>query len=300
MSSSEDGFAVGIEFKSVLVAISKQIYETPLAFIRENAQNAVDALRMQAARDGEPSSTPQLFVNITADSTRCEIVDNGIGMTRNDLKNLFWTIGASGKRTPEAKEAGCVGMFGIGGFANFGVCHELIVVSQAENADTGYLTRLTSKDIEEAVGPIPRVHVEENFKAGRRGTIVTGVLHKPANVQELDEYVRDFVRYAEEYIYFNGELVSRQPFQPPNYAQAALESVQDSSGGTWTDGNITVAGHLGVNAGGVLYAEITGLIIGEESVRAKGWFRFESGQIDALKVSALLTPSWQAQPIMRY
>ena len=106
MSKDPEGFAVGIEFKSVLEAISKQIYETPLAFLRENAQNAVDALRMQAALNGVSSSIPELFVKITVDPDNCEIVDNGIGMTKSDLKNLFWTIGASGKRTPEARKAG--------------------------------------------------------------------------------------------------------------------------------------------------------------------------------------------------
>lgn len=283
MSSDSEGFSVGIEFKSVLEAISKQIYETPLAFLRENTQNAVDALRMQAARDGISSSTSQLSVNITADPDRCEIVDNGIGMTRNDLKNLFWTIGASGKRTPEAREAGCVGMFGIGGFANFGVCDELVVVSQVEHVSPGYLTRLTSEDIEAAAGPVPVVHVEESTEAGPRGTIVRGALKKAANVQELEKYVRDFVRYAEEYVYFNKELVSRQPFLLPTHDDDEYQSVEDDSKGTWTSGNVTITGNLYVRRGGVLHADITGLILGEEEVRTRGWMRFENGQIDALK-----------------
>ena len=45
MSEGNKSFKVGIDFESVLRAISKQIYETPLAFIRENVQNAVDAIR---------------------------------------------------------------------------------------------------------------------------------------------------------------------------------------------------------------------------------------------------------------
>ena len=97
--TSGDEFQVGIEFDSVLVAISKQIYETPLAFIRENVQNAVDAIRMQAARDDMPSADRAFAVRITTNDRVCEIADNGIGMSLEDLRNLFWTIGASGKRT---------------------------------------------------------------------------------------------------------------------------------------------------------------------------------------------------------
>ena len=48
MSESNASFKVGIDFESVLRAISKQIYETPHAFIRENVQNAIDAVRIQA------------------------------------------------------------------------------------------------------------------------------------------------------------------------------------------------------------------------------------------------------------
>jgi HSP90 family molecular chaperone len=131
-SSDVPGFKVGIEFDSVLSAISKQIYETPLAFIRENVQNAVDALRMQAERRGLNACSPPLAVHVVATADECEIRDNGIGMSLDDLQNLFWTIGASGKRTEEARAAGCVGMFGIGGFANFGVCDDLVVTSQQE------------------------------------------------------------------------------------------------------------------------------------------------------------------------
>ena len=132
MSAESNGFPVAFEFESVLSTISKQIYETPLAFLRENVQNAVDALRMQAAQLGIGADAEQLFVRVSLQGPICEIVDNGIGMTREQLQNLFWTIGASGKRTPEARAAGCVGMFGIGGFANFGVCDDLTVISQAE------------------------------------------------------------------------------------------------------------------------------------------------------------------------
>src|SRR6266480_3087809 len=135
-----EGFHVGIEFESVLAAISKQIYETPLAFIRENVQNAVDAIRMQAAREGKSSALPEFGVRITVDGQQCEIVDNGIGMSLDDLRNLFWTIGASGKRTAEARSAGCVGMFGIGGFANFGVCDDLTVISEPAQDSTGHWT----------------------------------------------------------------------------------------------------------------------------------------------------------------
>ena len=51
MTQDATSFPASIEFDSVLRIISKHVYDTPLAFIRENVQNAVDAIRIQALRE---------------------------------------------------------------------------------------------------------------------------------------------------------------------------------------------------------------------------------------------------------
>lgn len=277
---SGNGFQVGIEFESVLVAISKQIYETPLAFIRENVQNAVDAIRMQAGRNDLPP--PTLSVRVTTNGRICEIADNGIGMNLEDLRNLFWTIGASGKRTSEARAAGCVGMFGIGGFANFGVCDELVVISQSGSDDSGHWTRLSREDIEGSHGAIPEVRVEPNTEASPRGTIVRGTLQAPADDKQLEKYLSDFVQYATETVTFNGKVISGKPFALPGEKDGSRHPV--SGGSTeWAYGNVSVRGRLFETSGHVLLAELDDLVVDGDPVRLKGWLRFENGTIDVLK-----------------
>ena len=277
-----DAFKVGIEFGSVLTAISKQIYDTPLAFIRENVQNAVDAVRMQAARETEHSDDNGLAVHVTATPDLVEIRDNGIGMTLSDLKNLFWTIGASGKRTPEARAAGCVGMFGIGGFANLGVCSALSVTSRGDGEPSGYETRLSRADIESAGGAIPDVTVDTSDAAGLRGTLVKGSMTEPTDVDQLGDYLQDFVKYAEEYIYFNGELISRQPYGMPGSPQDQLKAL-GTGPQEWAHGGTSVQGRLYEASGNTLRAELTGIQIDGVSARLNGWLRFENGAIDVLK-----------------
>jgi molecular chaperone HtpG len=280
--NENDGFQVGIEFDSVLVAISKQIYETPLAFIRENVQNAIDALRMQASRQGIPSSDPSLSVRILAEEHVCEITDNGIGMSLEDLRNLFWTIGASGKRTEEARAAGCVGMFGIGGFANFGVCDELRVVSQAAGEQIGHWTKLSRSDIEGAGGAIPVVSHDESTDAAPRGTIVRGVLKETADTDALLNFVQDFVQYAEEHVFFNDEPVSRRPFQLPSESAKDLTAITEPET-QWSHGSVELTGRLFETPGHLLQAEVRELTIDGEPVRVRGWLRFENGPIAVLK-----------------
>ena len=106
-------FPVGIDFESVLRAISKQIYETPLAFIRENVQNAIDAVRIQALRDKADPGDARYGVDIAIAGKKVIVRDNGIGMTEADLQNYFWTIGAepasAGRRRSRPAVSACSG-----------------------------------------------------------------------------------------------------------------------------------------------------------------------------------------------
>ena len=169
VSDKHTSFRAGIDFESVLRIISKQIYDTPLAFLRENVQNAVDAIRLQAHRDNSTEGEACYEIDITVEKQIIVVRDNGIGMSSEDVQRHFWTIGASGKRTPEALAAGCVGTFGIGGFANFGVCDELEVISQTKASPHGTLTRLSEHDISAAGSEIPSVIMESSDDAAPRG-----------------------------------------------------------------------------------------------------------------------------------
>lgn len=280
MTGRNSSFKVGIDFESVLRAISKQIYETPLAFIRENVQNAVDAVRIQALRENTDPGDARYGVEILVDGKRLIVRDNGIGMSEADLQNYFWTIGASGKRNSEAIAAGCVGMFGIGGFANFGVCDALEVVSQVQNAEHGTLTRLSKSDIETAGAAIPSVTVESSDKAAPRGTVVIGHMREAPNVDELRTYLQDFVRFVPMKVAFNGDNISQRKFSDVddrgNLSELGVMQ-------TWRDGDIAVTGRLYEDRGHALIAAIERMTIGDEQIGLSGQLRFENGAIDVFK-----------------
>jgi molecular chaperone HtpG len=274
-------FKVGIDFESVLRAISKQIYETPLAFIRENVQNAVDAIRIQALRDGAFPGDDRYRIDITVAATKVVVRDNGTGMSAGDLESFFWTIGASGKRTQEAFAAGCVGMFGIGGFANFGVCDMLEVISQTKNAEHGTLTRLSETDIRTAGAAIPSVIVESSDLAAPQGTIVIGYMRKAPNVDELRRYLQDFVRFVPTRVNFNDQRISQSKFSDIEDRENFTEvntSIQE-----WRDGDMVIKGRFYEDRGHTLVASIDGLTINGEAINLVGYLRFENGPIDVFK-----------------
>ena len=281
MSPGNSSFQVGFDFEPVLRAISKQIYETPYAFIRENVQNAVDAIRIQVFRDGPETTDEQYRIDVTIDGQTVTVRDNGIGMSESDLHNYFWTIGASGKRGKEALAAGCVGIFGIGGFANFGVCKTLEVISQTADTPMGTLTRLSTDDIEAARPAIPSVTVEQSDAASPRGTIVVGQMKESPNPDNLKTYLKDFVRYVPITVRFNGEMISQQHFADVDDRENLTLLSEKAS--DWSDGSLTVTGRLFEDKGHALVAAIEGLILNDESIKLKGYLRFENGPIDVFK-----------------
>ena len=125
----EENIRFKIKLDRILEVLCSQIYDSPLALLRENVQNAYDAILMRQHIDNSETYKPQIDIRI--DMNQLTISDNGIGMNSETLKKNFWTAGSSGKNNNEARAAGVVGTFGIGAMANFGVCSELKVVSKA-------------------------------------------------------------------------------------------------------------------------------------------------------------------------
>lgn len=281
MIEEQKSFQAGFHFESVLRVISKQVYETPLAFIRENVQNAVDAIRIQARRDGATPDDSSYRIDVTVEERKIIVRDNGIGMSASDLKNLFWTIGASGKRNQEALAAGCVGAFGIGGFANFGVCETLEVISQTKDDDYGTLTRLSEADIRASGSAIPSVTMETSEAAQPRGTVVIGYLRQTASVGELRSYLLDFVRFVPTAVYFNGQNVSQARFS--NVEDRDNFTRIDDTTQEWRESDLVITGRLFEDRGHALVAMIESLGVGGESVSLTGHIRFENGPIDVFK-----------------
>ena len=281
MTEEQMSFKAGIDFNSVLRVISKQVYETPLAFIRENVQNAVDAIRLQAHRESTEPRSNCYRIDVIVGEKKIVVRDNGIGMSASDLKIFFWTIGASGKRTQEAMAAGCVGTFGIGGFANLGVCEKLEVISQCKDDLHGTFTRLSQTDIQSAGSTFPIVTTKNSNEAAPRGTIVTGYLNKVPNVDELRRYLLDFVRFVPTAIYFNDRKISQSQFldieDRDNFTEIS-DGMQE-----WHEGALVITGRLFEDLGHTLVAVINGLSIDGKTVKVQGHFRFENGPIDVFK-----------------
>ena len=166
-------------------------------------------------------------------------------------------------------------MFGIGGFANLGVCEKLIVISQAEEFE-GNRTELGRSEIDSAVG-LPQVGLKPSTEASPRGTIVEGILTASTEENQLRQYIEEIVRYCREPIYFNDNLISGE--QPDSHIQTQT-SVNSE---TWAYDGIEISGKLFRIDEQTLGAMLEGLQVGGEASQLSGTLRFEGNGIDIRK-----------------
>ena len=128
------------EAKQLLQLMIHSLYSNKEIFLRElisNASDAIDKLRFESIANPEMTEGDTDFhidVTFDKDSKTLTIVDNGIGMTREEVISNLGTIAKSGtaeffsKLTGDQKsDAQLIGQFGVGFYSAFMVAQEVEV-----------------------------------------------------------------------------------------------------------------------------------------------------------------------------
>jgi molecular chaperone HtpG len=194
-----------VETSRVLEILSKQIYDSPYAMVRENVQNAYDAILMRANVEKKPLTA--YAIHILATSARIEIRDNGIGMSEATLRNNFWRAGSSGKNNDAARAAGVIGTFGIGAMANFGVCDRLQVDTREFGTSVGIRTSARKSELSIGKDCIELEIVESGIDEGTKLCADIDPTTR-VDVAALRNYVLPFVQFLHVPVLLNGEPLS--------------------------------------------------------------------------------------------
>ena len=243
-----------VETSRVIELLAKQIYQSPLALLRENVQNAFDAVRERASVD--QSFEPRIDVEVTP--TTVSISDNGIGMSKAEIRKHFWTAGSSSKNTDSARAAGVVGTFGIGAMANFGVANVLEV--ETESYRTSERTR-SKAELDNLSLSKDCVEVTDLASAGEPGTRITVQLQHQDSISPTDatEYVRSFTRLLEVPVSVNGQRVSMQSIDRivPKIAATTTNALQNERIGA----RLRASGEFAVDANATVRVDLNDLVL---------------------------------------
>lgn len=198
-----------IDIKKVIKLLAKDIYDSPYALLRENLQNAYDAVLMRKAKD---ASYQDACIKMSVSQGQVSITDNGIGMTLDVVENNYWKAGASGKNNEDARKAGVVGTFGIGAMANFGVCEKLEVNTCFYASNETITTGLEVDNITLDDDCISHHSVFD--EALPKGTTVTATLSSGVVLTEQDAlaYLKPYVQYLPIPVYLNDKPISQHNY----------------------------------------------------------------------------------------
>ena len=136
------------EVKQLLQLMIHSLYSNKEIFLRElisNASDAADKLRFEAINNGALFETdPDLNIKVSFDKTArtLTIVDNGIGMSRDDAIEHLGTIAKSGTKEffsklsgDQQKDAALIGQFGVGFYSAFIIADRITVETRRAGAD---------------------------------------------------------------------------------------------------------------------------------------------------------------------
>ncbi len=196
------------ESKKLLDMMIHSIYTHKEIFLRElisNASDAIDKLYFRSLTDdkvGLKKDDFAIWLYPDKDTKTLKIVDNGIGMTEEELENNLGTIANSGSlkfKTENKLEEDnqIIGQFGVGFYSAFMVAKKVTVISKAYGSDKAYKWESEGVD---------GYTVTEAEKASAGTEIILEMIDDTDDEKYsefLDEYrIKSLVRKYSDYIRF--------------------------------------------------------------------------------------------------
>ena len=137
------------ESKRLLDLMINSIYTHKEIFLRElisNASDAIDKLYYRSLTEGNTGLSREDFaitIEPDKDGRTLKIMDNGMGMTKDELEKNLGTIARSGsldfkKETEGKDDIDIIGQFGVGFYSAFMVSEKVTVISKAFGEEMAY------------------------------------------------------------------------------------------------------------------------------------------------------------------
>lgn len=145
------------EVQQLLHLMIHSLYSNKEIFLRElisNASDAADKLRFEALQNDslfEGDGELRIRVSFDKDARTITVVDNGIGMSRDEVVENLGTIARSGTKEflqrmtgDQARDAQLIGQFGVGFYSAFVVADRVTVITRKAGADAEHGVRWES------------------------------------------------------------------------------------------------------------------------------------------------------------
>lgn len=133
---------INVSVENIFPLIKKFLYSDHEIFLRELVSNATDAtLKLKHLTGiGEAKveyGNPQIEIKIDKDGKKIHIIDQGLGMTAEEVEKYINQVAFSGaeefleKYKDSAKDAGIIGHFGLGFYSAFMVAEKVEIITKS-------------------------------------------------------------------------------------------------------------------------------------------------------------------------
>ncbi len=227
--SNNTEFNFDVEVGKILNLMINSLYTNKDIALRElisNASDACDKLRYKSLQDSTISSDDlKISITINKEKKQLIIIDNGIGMNRDDLIDNLGTIARSGTENfiksitgDSKKDVQLIGQFGVGFYSSFMISDEVEVVSSRYDDDSVW--QWSSK----GTGSFK---VEKSSEKLERGTKI--ILNLKDDAQDfLDRFhIKNIVQTYSDHIDFKIEFI------PENEKDGAKVETLNSGSAIW-------------------------------------------------------------------
>ncbi len=130
-----------VNLGGMIEILSDHLYSSPDVYIRELLQNGVDAIVGREKRDPEYEEMKKGVLNISLQEGNClAFVDNGVGLTKDEIHKFLAVIGQSSKRDLQNGTifSDYIGRFGIGLLSCFMVADQIRIRTRSVDSEEGY------------------------------------------------------------------------------------------------------------------------------------------------------------------
>lgn len=134
---------INVSVENIFPLIKKFLYSDHEIFLRELVSNATDAtLKLKhLARIGEATveiGDPKIEIKVDKDKKQIHIIDQGVGMTAEEVEKYINQVAFSGAeeflekyKETDAKESGIIGHFGLGFYSAFMVAEKVEIFTKS-------------------------------------------------------------------------------------------------------------------------------------------------------------------------
>ena len=270
---TKDKIAFEVETSRILEILASEIYDSPKAFLRENVQNAYDAILMRCTE--QDLSLADRMIEITVEPNRLTIRDDGIGMTEEVLRENFWKAGSSGKKTELAQRSGVIGTFGIGAMANFGVCTALRIETRHIESDITLVSSAKREDLRISQECIDLERVEDERAPG---TLVIADLDPSFSIDATGvcDYLKQYVRFLPVSVTVDETLVSLEKFE--DTLAGRVQGFEPISTRRVSHGEFAGTLNTFIGAQARILARLTDITLSNNSIEGEIFFVQQEGQ----------------------